>query len=87
MFLFTPVAGVYYPIAALPTWLQPVAWCLPTAYIFEGMRTVVTTGVVRWDYMAKAAALDLVLFAMALGFFLWMFRIARVRGLLLNAGQ
>jgi ABC-2 type transport system permease protein len=87
MFLFTPIAGVYYPVAALPTWLQPVAWSLPTAYIFEGMRTLVLTGVVRWDYMAKAAMLDGVLFALAFGFFLWMFHIARVRGLLLNAGQ
>lgn len=87
LFLFTPVAGIYYPIAALPAWLQPVAWSLPTAYVFEGMRTLVLTGVIRWDYMVMAAALDVGLFALALGVFLWMFRVAQVRGLLLNAGQ
>lgn len=87
MFLFVPVSGIYYPIAALPVWLQKVAWSLPTSYVFEGMRTLVTTGAVRWDYMAMAAVLDAVMFVAALGLFLRMFRIARIRGLLLNAGQ
>ena len=36
MFAIMPIAGVYYPIAALPGWLQPVAWALPSAYVFEG---------------------------------------------------
>jgi ABC-2 type transport system permease protein len=87
MFMFMPVAGVYYPISALPPWLQPVSWTLPTAYVFEGMRALVLTGTIRFDYMAAALALDVTIFALAFGLFLWMFHVARVRGLLLNAGQ
>jgi ABC-2 type transport system permease protein len=87
MFVFMPVAGVYYPISALPEWLQPVGWALPTAYVFEGMRTLVIDGVVRVDYMAAALAINVVIFAGAFALFLRMFHAARVRGLLMTGGQ
>ena len=38
IFLVAPVSGVYYPIAVLPAWLQAIAWALPSAHVFEGMR-------------------------------------------------
>ena len=87
LFVFMPVAGVYYPIATLPGWLQPVSWALPTAYIFEGMRALVLTGDIRYDYMVAALAINCVYFVMALLLFLRMFHVARVRGLLLNLNQ
>jgi ABC-2 type transport system permease protein len=87
MFVFMPIAGVYYPIDALPTWLQPVSWALPTAYVFEGMRAVVLEGTVRMDYMAGALALNLLYLAGGVVLFLRMFRVARTQGLLLNTGQ
>lgn len=87
MFVFMPIAGVYYPIAALPTWLQPVSWGLPTAYVFEGMRALVLDGTLRTDYLAAALGLDLIFLAVGIGVFLVTFRVARRRGLLLNAGQ
>ena len=40
IFAVAPVSGIYYPIATLPGWLQPVAWVLPSSYVFEGMRAV-----------------------------------------------
>src|SRR5688572_5551625 len=57
IFILLPVSGVYYPISALPTWLQYIAWCIPTAYVFEGMRTILTQQVVRWDLMLIAFGL------------------------------
>lgn len=39
--LVTPFAGVYYPIATLPVWMQWVSRLLPPAYVFEGMRAIV----------------------------------------------
>lgn len=87
MFIFMPLAGIYYPIAALPDWIEPVAWALPTAYVFEGMRAIVLDGVVRLDYLVGALALNLAYFAVAVGVFLWMFRVARTQGLLLNASH
>ena len=39
--LISPFAGVFYPVAVLPAWMQAVAMILPPAYVFEGMRAVV----------------------------------------------
>ena len=36
--IFAPFSAVFYPITALPQWAQNISWCLPTTYIFEGMR-------------------------------------------------
>ena len=38
--LLQPVSCVFYPISSLPRWLRAVAWMLPTAHSFEGMRQV-----------------------------------------------
>ena len=40
IFLVAPVSGVYYPIAVLPPWLQVIAYALPSAHVFEGMRAL-----------------------------------------------
>ena len=40
VFLLAPASAVYYPVSVLPHWLQLVAWALPSAHVFEGMRTV-----------------------------------------------
>ena len=47
IFAFAPISAVYYPVATLPGWLQPVAWATPSAYVFEGMRAVMVDGVFR----------------------------------------
>jgi len=39
--MISPFAGVFYPVATLPPWMQYVAKLLPPAYVFEGMRGVV----------------------------------------------
>ena len=38
--LISPFAGVFYPIATLPKWMQDVSALLPPSYVFEGMRAV-----------------------------------------------
>jgi ABC-2 type transport system permease protein len=87
IFAVAPLSGVYYPVATLPGWLQPVAWSLPSAYVFEGMRAVLFDGVFRLDFLAAAAALNALYLAGASAFFLYMLRIARRRGLLLRQGE
>ncbi|MBM3488673.1 MAG: ABC transporter permease [Alphaproteobacteria bacterium] len=87
VFAFAPISGVYYPIATLPGWLQPIALALPSSHVFEGMRAVMIEGVFRWDYFVDACLLNLVYLGLGLGFFLHIFRIARRRGLLLQVGE
>lgn len=87
VFALAPVSGVYYPIATLPGWLQPFAWALPSAHVFEGMRAVLIDGVIRWELMLTATLLDVVYLAIGVGVFLYCFRQARQRGLLLQIGE
>lgn len=87
IFAITPFSGIYYPIATLPGWLQPVAFVLPSSHVFEGMRAVLIEHRIRWDLLGTAAALNVVYLAIATGVFLYTFRVARRRGLLLNVGE
>lgn len=43
---FAPFSGVFYPISVLPNWAQLIARCIPMSYLFEGLRTIITTGVI-----------------------------------------
>ena len=87
IFAIAPITGIYYPVATLPEWLQPVAWALPSAYVFEGMRTVLADGVFRLDYFLSAVGLNVLYLAAGCGVFLYAFRLARIRALLLQVGE
>jgi ABC-2 type transport system permease protein len=87
IFAIAPITGIWYPIATLPAWLQPLAWLLPSTYVFEGMRAVMLESRVDWMMMVSAAALNVVYIAAGLGIFLWMFARARRDGLLLRIGE
>jgi len=87
IFLIAPVSAIYYPVATLPPWLQPLSWALPTAPVFEGMRAILHDGVVRTDLMLDAIALDAVYLAVGATLFLYSFHVARRRGLLLQVGE
>ena len=87
IFLIAPVSAIYYPVSVLPGWLQAVAWMLPTAAVFEGMRAVLIEGVVRGDLLLRAILLNLVYLGLAAGTFLYAFQVARRRGLILQVGE
>jgi ABC-2 type transport system permease protein len=87
MFGIAPFAAVFYPVAVLPGWLQPVALAIPAAHVFEGMRAALLHGVVAWDHLAWAVLLDGVWLAGAAWIFLAQFQVARERGALLNIGE
>jgi ABC-2 type transport system permease protein len=38
------VSGVYYPIAVLPDWMEPLATISPATYVLEGMRAALLDG-------------------------------------------
>jgi ABC-2 type transport system permease protein len=87
MFLLMPLACVYYPVATLPDWLQPVAWLLPPTYVFEGMRALVIDKVFRPDLMIDALALNALLFAAGVFGFLKLLQSARRHGSLMQSGE
>jgi ABC-2 type transport system permease protein len=87
VFLLAPVSAVYYPVSVLPGWLQWVAWALPSAHVFEGMRALLFEGALRWDRLAWAVGLNALYMAGASAVFARYFEDARERGALLQTGE
>lgn len=87
MFIFLPLACVYYPVSVLPPFLQYVAWALPPTYVFEGMRALLIEHVFRADLMLQAFALNIVFFAAGALAFLRLLDSARRNGSLLQTGE
>jgi len=86
-FVLSPISAIYYPVAILPGWLQPVALALPASHVFEGMRGVMVAHVFEAGHFADALALNFVYLGASGAVFLWSFRSARARGALLQLGE
>jgi ABC-2 type transport system permease protein len=87
MFLFMPLTCVYYPVATLPAWLQPVAWALPPTYVFEGMRALLIDHTLRPELMLDALGLNVIFFAAGTYGFLKLLESARRHGSLIQTGE
>jgi ABC-2 type transport system permease protein len=87
VFVLAPVSAVYYPVSILPGWLQAVAWALPSAHVFEGMRAVMFDHVFLLGHFAASVALNVLYLALGAAAFLLAFRNARRRGALLQVGE
>lgn len=83
-FLAMPFSAVFYPLSVLPPAVQQVAWLLPSAHVFEGMRMVLWKGVVPVQHLVWAAGLGLLYLLVAIVFFRVVFRVVKVRGLLVR---
>lgn len=82
--LFQPFSGVYYPISAIPHWMQIVARLLPTSYIFEGMRSVMQTHRIDISGLAIAIGLNIIYLALGIWFFVRSYREAQKTGMLMK---
>jgi ABC-2 type transport system permease protein len=80
--LISPFAGVFYPVATLPSWMRGLAHLLPPSYVFEGMRAVVGGGHFAAVSLLGGAALALLYIALAYLFFASVHRHAVRTGLI-----
>lgn len=87
LFGLTPFAAVFYPVAILPDWLEPIALLIPAAHVFEGMRAMLLEQRLAWGHLAAAFALNLVWLVAMGALFLRQFQRARESGALLNIGE
>ena len=87
VFAFLPISAVYYPLETLPIWLQPLAWVVPAAHVFEGMRALLVDGAFDWGHFLWAAGLDAVYLLIGAVTFHRAFRAARNEGRLLQMGE
>jgi ABC-2 type transport system permease protein len=80
-YLFAPFSAVYYPVSVLPEWAQVIAKCLPTTYIFEGMREILYQGKVSIEPILISFGLNILYLGAALWFFIAMYQRSRDKGL------
>ena len=80
--MIAPLAAVFYPISALPKWVQPITRVIPPSYVFEGMRAVVMGKPTPWAELAIGAGLALLYLALACALFAGVYRYAIRSGLI-----
>jgi ABC-2 type transport system permease protein len=80
--LLLPFAGAYYPVSALPGWMQAVSRALPPSYVFDGLRAVVAGQPAPWNELAIAAGLACVYLLLACWVFAATYRFAIRTGLI-----
>jgi ABC-2 type transport system permease protein len=56
--IVSPFAGVFYPLSALPAWMQAVGRVLPPSYVFEDLRAIVAGGSPSLGRLAAALGLS-----------------------------
>lgn len=74
------ISGVFFPVEALPRFLQPIASVLPTTHAFAAAREALDGGGVPWDRFVYAAGGTIVLITGSLVFAGYMLRVFRSRG-------
>jgi ABC-2 type transport system permease protein len=80
-FIFAPFSAVFYPLHALPVWGQAIGRGLPTTYIFEGMRKVLSEGIFSYQLFWMSLILNAVYLTSAMILFKVMFEKSRSKGL------
>jgi ABC-2 type transport system permease protein len=80
--MLSPFAGVFYPIATLPVWMQYLAYSLPPSYVFESLRAIVAGQPLNTTYLAISAFLALFYIIICGWFFRSVYRRAVRTGLL-----
>ena len=80
-FVFAPFSAVFYPVAILPQWAQVIAYCVPTTYVFEGMRSILQTGTFALNDFLISFGLNTIYLMLTVILFNHMFHKSRVKGL------
>lgn len=78
-FLLLPFCAVYYPVSVFPSVLQRAAFIRPTNHIFEGMRAVISHGVIPYVSIVWATALNMIYVVLVFLFLHGMLRLTRSR--------
>lgn len=80
-YLVLSFSAVFYPLHLLPPWAQSIGKLLPICYVFEALRTTVTTGVTPWSSLLISFGLNIFYLAGTMSLFIWMFNKSRDQGL------
>ena len=88
IFILLPFACVYYPLDTLPEIMQFLPKILPTAHIFESMRSIIIyKEMISKSLGFKILFLNLFYFSISIIFFLKMIEVSREKGYINESGE
>lgn len=79
--IISPFSAIYYPATSLPLWAQKISQFIPTSYIFESARSIVSTGSVDNSMIIRAIALSIIYFVFGTLFLVRSFKTVLNKGL------
>lgn len=82
VWIIQPFSCVFYPLEALPAWAQKISMLVPTTYVFENMRAVLTGASINYLSLFYSLLLAIGLFLLTSWFFYSSFKSAKKKGLL-----
>lgn len=83
----SPFFCAFYPVSALPHYLQNFALLLPPTYVFEGLRNFLKTDQFDYTIYTKGLAMALLFLALSVANFFHQLHQARARSGLFNAAS
>ncbi|UCG32966.1 MAG: ABC transporter permease [Phycisphaerales bacterium] len=86
-FLLQPLSAVFYPVSAMPGWLHPIAYALPSTHVFEALRGTLAGGGFPLRAFLTAGALNIAYLLLGVALFVRTFRHALRRGSLPRLGH
>ena len=84
--IFILLSAPFYPVAIFPELMQPIAWLMPFTNVFEGLRTLISTGAVNTVYLINGFLISLAYIAIGILFYLHVFKQAKKNGNLVKLG-
>ena len=79
-----PLIAVFYPVSALPKFIQPIALAIPATQVFEGMRMVILQNKFPMHNFIMAVILNIIWFIIAINILYKMFNYVIENGKLLK---
>jgi ABC-2 type transport system permease protein len=79
--LILPLSAAYYPVTTFPPVIQNLIRLIPSSYVFEAMRVVLSTGQIPWPMMAQSFILSVFFFVGAIWFFRCSYTKALTKGI------
>ena len=84
VFLFQPFSAVFYPVSAIPIAFQWISWLLPSTYVFEGLREVISKGTINLPLLFTGLGIAVFYAVAMIIFFYRMFGYVKLKGKLLK---
>ena len=87
IFIVLPFSCVYYPLSSLPEAMQTFSGMFPTTLIFEEMRSLIFNSHMNLINLIKIFFINIFLLLMSSLFFLFILRVVRKKGIMINQGE